>query len=190
MKFSIEAGKLAKALKLVVKAIPSRSTVPIFEHLLIVAQGDRIEISGMNYEFHIKTWINDVEVKVAGEVAVPAHELFKLIATVESDQSVTLEDDGVKATLKVGRNRYRLGLEDPELFPDVEEPEKGVSFAHEFLSCDPLAAYEDTAEPDPISIDDEIMSLDKAAYDMNKNLNGMRQNVEAVKGLIEKLKAA
>jgi hypothetical protein len=137
MKLTILAGKLKVALGVAKIAASTRSTYgPIFEHILLDADGDLLTLSGTDAE--ARSWhAVSADINEAGAVALPPKALADFLDVISDGEPVVLTaDDRHKAELVSGRTRVRIAGLDPELFPPC--PDFGDPLADLTLGADEL----------------------------------------------------
>lgn len=103
MKFSVDADVFDKGLKIVSRAIPKRSSSPIYESVEITAtEGNQLLLRGTDMEIELETWI-PATVYEPGQVLVSAQRLTMLASKLpEGDVEITATNSRV--SLKYGRN--------------------------------------------------------------------------------------
>ena len=89
MKITTLQDNLARALRVVRRAVPSRATLPITQNILISAEDARVRVAATNLELSITTWLG-AQVHQTGSVTVPARPLLDLVSTFD-DGRVELE---------------------------------------------------------------------------------------------------
>lgn len=91
MKLLFTKPELTKAINIVLKAVPSRTTMPILECILIDATTNTIEFTANDMELGIKTEVNG-EVLEKGKIAIDA-KFFSEIVRKLPDNEITIESD-------------------------------------------------------------------------------------------------
>ena len=90
MDFIISSAELLKGLMDVVKAIPTKSALPILENFLFVLKGDSLEVSASDQELTLRTVIKVDSPKEEGSIAVPARHITDLLKVIP-DQPVRIK---------------------------------------------------------------------------------------------------
>ena len=113
MQLTIDRAELLKALKLVGKAIPSRS-MPVLRTFKLVAERDRLLVAATDLEDYVRQVV-PAEVSIPGALCVGV--LFaEFIQQVIGDE-VTMRSEGNSLTVKCERNQARFPTIDAAEFP-------------------------------------------------------------------------
>lgn len=91
MKIVCTKSNLAKGVSIVSKAVPSKTTMPILECILIDASTDVVKLTANDMELGIETTI-DGEITERGIIALNAR-IFSEIVRKLPDNDVTIETD-------------------------------------------------------------------------------------------------
>ena len=107
MKFTLMQGELQKALHVVANVVPSKSTLPILETVLIqVTKDGSLTLTATDLDISVRTR-RSAQVEEEGKVAVSARRLFDIVRELP-DQEVSLKGDESKLNLSCARGRYRF----------------------------------------------------------------------------------
>jgi len=118
MHFTVSKGVLQKGLQKVVGVIPTKTTIPILENVLLDLQGNKLQITGTDLEICISTDI-PVNGEIDGACAVPAKSLNEILRELpEVPVDVQLED-GNKVSIRTKNGLYKLGSQPKEEFPSI-----------------------------------------------------------------------
>ncbi len=115
---TVQARQLAAALSLVGKAVPSRSTMPILQHVLVRTDGSELVLSGTDMEVGITTRI-EAMITSEGELTVPARKLSDFVATLPAEGIVQLHDTGKRLTVGCDTITARLPIMNADEFPEI-----------------------------------------------------------------------
>ena len=96
MKITCSKSNLVKGVSIVSKAVPSKTTMPILECILIDATTDIIKLTANDMELGIET-IVEGEIIEKGKIAIDA-KLFSEIVRKLPDNDITLTTDSVSYT--------------------------------------------------------------------------------------------
>ena len=131
MKFSLMQADLQKALHLVASVVPSKSTLPILETVLVEAGvGGELTLTTTDLDISVRVR-RPVTVEEAGRVAISARRLHDVVREL-GDQELSLSGDESGLTLKCGTGRYRFVGAPVDDFPGLPEiPEEKQ------IACDP-----------------------------------------------------
>ena len=100
MKLSFEKDSLLNGINIVLKAVPSKTTMPILECILIDASGSEIKLTGNDMELGIETSI-DGDIVERGIIALNA-KIFSEIVRKLPDSEVTIETESDNQALITG----------------------------------------------------------------------------------------
>lgn len=126
MKFTTNAGELARVLGHVKGCVPARVTIPILSHVEVVANKQTVTIRATNLER--EAWSScDADVSVAGAVAVPGMMLQSIVSRMPKGSDVSLTVDGGRCSIVCGRSKYETSVVDLDAFPERREPTGDVA---------------------------------------------------------------
>lgn len=133
MKVACLQEQLQRALGLVSRAVASKTALPVLGNVLIVAEGDRLELSGTNMEIGISTSIS-ADVETPGRLTVDARLLAEFVSTLPNE-TVHLSSDPDRTLLNVqcGRDHASINGISADEFP-VNPAQSDSAFA---LEVDP-----------------------------------------------------
>lgn len=117
----VERRALAEAISTAIRAVPSRSALPIQSHFLLETGDKCIKVTGADYELQIERTV-PAQVLKRGKAAILAKTLADLVNTFP-DTDIHLASEGDKLLMTCGLSEYEvLGLPSDE-FPPVPEIE-------------------------------------------------------------------
>lgn len=123
MKIICNKTKLATGINIVLKAVSTKSTLPILECILIEAQGDLIKLTSNDMELAIETIIEG-EVIEPGKIALEAKLLSEIVRKLP-DNNVTIEtDDNSQTLIKCEKSKFKIAGktgDDFSYLPDIEK---------------------------------------------------------------------
>jgi len=117
MKFTVSQSDLSSAMAFVTSAVESKSTMPILQNVLIVADEGKLTITGTNLEIEKSVTIESA-VGESGSITVPARKLLDFAKNADSSKDISLELKGAEATIKSGRSRWKLSTLPAKDFPE------------------------------------------------------------------------
>ena len=99
---------LSKGLNTIGRAVPTRTTLPITQNVLIQSDGGMLKLSATNLEIAISTWVGG-EINSDGEITVPARLMTEFINSLPNDR-IELEAsmDPHALTIKCNRHDARI----------------------------------------------------------------------------------
>ena len=118
MKFVCEKEKLLKAINSVVKAVASKTTMPILEGILIQTNDNEIKLTTYDLEIGIE-YIIESEVEEQGNTVVNALMFSEIIRKLpDTEISVTLNSNNL-LVIECEGSLYKLATMNPEEFPEL-----------------------------------------------------------------------
>ena len=107
MKLIFTKSSLNKAVGIVMKAVPTRTTMSILECILIDASTNEIKFTANDMELGIET-IVEGEIIEKGKVAIDA-KIFSEIVRKLPDNDITIEtDDNYTSTITCGKSKFNI----------------------------------------------------------------------------------
>ena len=107
MKIICSKNDLLKSVNIVLKAVPSKTTMPILECILIDAAASQIKFTANDMELGIET-IVEGNIEEKGMVALDA-KIFSEIIRKLPDNSVTIQtDEALHATITCEKSRFTI----------------------------------------------------------------------------------
>lgn len=129
MKFTINRPAFISQLNNVLRAISSKTTIPILTGLKMVVDKERIVLTGSNSDITIESVIDannpdyDLTVEDPGANVLPAR-FFSEIVKKLPDKQVTIEvTSGFQADITSGTAKFQINGQDAENFPHLPEVE-------------------------------------------------------------------
>ena len=129
MKFTINRPAFISQLNNVLRAISSKTTIPILTGLKMVVDKERIILTGSNSDITIESVIDannpdyDLTVEDPGAIVLPAR-FFSEIVKKLPDKQVTIEvTSGFQADITSGTAKFQINGQDAENFPHLPEVE-------------------------------------------------------------------
>ena len=129
MKFTINRPAFISQLNNVLRAISSKTTIPILTGLKLVVDKERIVLTGSNSDITIESVIDasnpdyDLTVEDPGAIVLPAR-FFSEIVKKLPDKQVTIEvTSGFQADITSGTAKFQINGQDAENFPHLPEVE-------------------------------------------------------------------
>ena len=117
---------LNRGLGIVGRAVATRTTLPITQHVLLSTDESRLKLSATNLEIAISTWIG-AQVEEEGAITVPARLLTEFVSSLGHDSvdlQTTAQGKGVE--LKCARVEARINGADAHDFPPIPSVEQGI----------------------------------------------------------------
>lgn len=118
MKFICEKEKLLKAINSVVKAVASKTTMPILEGILIQTNDNEIKLTTYDLEIGIE-YIIESNVEEQGNTVVNAIMFSEIIRKLpDTEISITLNENNL-LVIECEGSLYKLATMNPEEFPEL-----------------------------------------------------------------------
>lgn len=119
MNVTVDHAAFARALRLVGRVIPSRTTLPILQTVLIIAEPGRLILRASNVELALATAVA-AHVDSTGQVAVPARTLTEWVSELPPEPVALVSDPG-GGRLRARSSRFtsRLAATPAEDFPTL-----------------------------------------------------------------------
>ena len=142
MNFTINRSAFISQLNNVLRAISSKTTIPILTGLKMVVNEDNIVLTGSNSDITIESVINandadnDLTIEDTGAIVLPAR-FFSDIVKKLPDKKVTIEvTSGFQADITSGSAKFQINGQDAENFPHLPEIEtnKSVTLPNDILN--------------------------------------------------------
>lgn len=115
--------KLLEAMNIVSKAVPARTTLPILECVLIIAENDTLRLLCNNLEMGIETSKIEATVIQPGMVALDA-KMFSEIVRKLPDGNVSICNNENLTSIKSGRSEFKISSQNGNDFPKLPDVEK------------------------------------------------------------------
>ena len=141
MNFTINRPAFISQLNNVLRAISSKTTIPILTGLKMVVDQDKITLTGSNSDITIESVIDasnedyGLVVKEPGAIVLPAR-FFSEIVKKLPDQQVTIEvTNGFQAEITSGTAKFQINGQDASNFPHLPEieTENTITLANDVL---------------------------------------------------------
>lgn len=125
MKFSCERALLLDAINTASRAVPSKTSVPALEGLLIHAEGD-LTISGFDTSTGIRTKVS-AEVTEAGEIVLGARLFGDIVRRMPDDVITFVSDEKNTVKLFCGDAHFDIAGISADSYPELPEVEDTYS---------------------------------------------------------------
>lgn len=129
MKFTINRSAFISQLNNVLRAISSKTTIPILTGLKMVVANDSITLTGSNSDITIESVMSandenyELKIDEPGSIVLPAR-FFSEIVKKLPDKHVTIEvTNGFQADITSGNAKFQINGQDAENFPHLPEVE-------------------------------------------------------------------
>jgi DNA polymerase-3 subunit beta len=133
MKFTVQKDYLVKAVQEVMRAVSSRTTIPILTGIKLVVTNEGLTFTGsdsdISIESYLPTVLDDqqlVDVKKTGSIVLNARYFSDIVKKLPSDFVELESDNNYVTTIRAGKTEFSLNGFDSEeypLLPQIEEHE-------------------------------------------------------------------
>lgn len=127
MKFIIQKENLVQSVQDVMKAITSRTTIPILTGIKIVATHEGVTLTGSDSDISIESFIpkeeNDreiVQIQQPGSIVLQAKFFSEIVKKLPTNQ-VELEVDNLQTVIRSGKSEFNLNGLDSEEYPHLPQ---------------------------------------------------------------------
>ena len=105
MKLTCLQENLNEGLSVVSRAVATRTTLPITQHVLVSTDQNRLKLSATNLEIAISTWIG-AEIEEEGKITLPARLFTELVGTLPQETlDLTCDEEAQESLFNCGRKR-------------------------------------------------------------------------------------
>lgn len=122
MKFSIKREVFLQPLSQVVGVVERRQTLPVLANFLIVAQGDRVFVTGTDMEVELIAYVK-AEISRDGDTTVPARKLVEIVTKLPEGAVISVSLEGDKLTVFSEKSRFTLATLPATEFPATDQVE-------------------------------------------------------------------
>lgn len=124
MKLTIHREALLSPLQAIAGVVERKQTMPVLSNVLLIAENDRLTLTGTNMEVELVAEVEDVSVDQPGRITVSARKLSDICRALPDSIPVELSIEGDRVRIKSGASQFTLTTLPAEHFPNVEdEPE-------------------------------------------------------------------
>jgi DNA polymerase III subunit beta len=124
MKFIIQRDRLVQSVQDVMKAVSTRTTIPILTGIKIVATNEGVTLTGSDSDISIESFIPKeeagdeiVEIKQVGSIVLQAKFFSEIVRKLPKD-TVEMEVEGhLQTVIRSGKSEFRLNGLDAEEYP-------------------------------------------------------------------------
>lgn len=135
MKFIIQRDHLVQSVSDVMKAVTSRTTIPILTGIKIVASNDGVTLTGSDSDISIQIFIPKeeggdeiVEIKETGAIVLNARFFSEIVKKLPTD-SVEIEVlNHLQTVIRSGKSEFSLNGLDAEEYPHLPQIEENNKF--------------------------------------------------------------
>jgi DNA polymerase-3 subunit beta len=119
MNFNITRSEILPSLQTVCGVIDRRQALPILSNLLIVAEKDKLVLTGTDMEVEMVTTISH-QPETSGEITVPARKLLDICKALPEDSKIGLNFNKDQVLVKSGKSKFTLATLPATEYPSTE----------------------------------------------------------------------
>jgi DNA polymerase III subunit beta len=135
VKFIIQRDRLVQSVQDVMKAVTSRTTIPILTGIKIVATNEGVTLTGSDSDISIESFIPKeedgdeiVEIKQTGAIVLQAKFFSEIVKKLPTD-SVEIEIlNHLQTVIRSGKSKFNLNGLDAEEYPHLPQVEENNKF--------------------------------------------------------------
>ena len=131
MKFTIQRDRLLASLQDVMKAVASRTTIPILTGIKIAATESGVTLTGSDSDISIESFIPAEEdgnellhVKQRGSIVLQAKFFNEIVKKLPLDEVEISVENGFQTIIRSGKAEFNLNGLDPEEYPQLPQIEE------------------------------------------------------------------
>jgi DNA polymerase III subunit beta len=132
MKFVIQRDALVQSVGDVMKAVTSRTTIPILTGIKIIANDEGVTLTGSDSDISIESFIPKeeegreiVEVTEAGGIVLQAKFFSEIVKKLPMDTVEIEVQNHLQTVIRSGKAEFNLNGLDPEEYPHLPQIEEG-----------------------------------------------------------------
>lgn len=122
MKIVCNKTDLLNTVNITLRAVPSKTTMPILECIVIQATDDKIKLTANDMELAIESFVNGTVIE-PGNIAINA-KIFSEIIRKLPDSEVSISSENYEVTILCEKAKFKLSAKSSEEFPSIPEIQK------------------------------------------------------------------
>ncbi|MBN1856504.1 MAG: DNA polymerase III subunit beta, partial [Dehalococcoidia bacterium] len=127
MRISCLQENLSRGLSVVGRAVAVRSTLPVAQNILLVAEASRLKLVATNLEMATTCWVG-ANVAEEGSITVPARLLTEFVNSLPNELvELEIPEGGRTVQVTCGRFQAHVNGIDANDFPPIPEVDDGVN---------------------------------------------------------------
>ncbi|AND37646.1 MULTISPECIES: DNA polymerase III subunit beta [Cytobacillus] len=131
MRFIIQRDRLVQSVQDVMKAVTSRTTIPILTGIKIVASEEGVTLTGSDSDISIESFIPKeeagdeiVEIKQAGAIVLQAKFFSEIVKKLPTDTVEISVENHLQTVIRSGKSEFNLNGLDAEEYPHLPQIEE------------------------------------------------------------------
>ncbi len=127
MKLSIARDEILTPLQIISGVVERKQTMPVLSNILVIAESDKVTLTGTNMEVELVCQLQGVSVQETGEITIPARKLSDICRSLPTDSEIDLSLEGDKLHLRSGKSHFTLSTLPADQFPNIEEGQHDIA---------------------------------------------------------------
>ena len=128
--FVIDRKLLADELTIIIRAVETKSTIPILGNVMIEGlENGTIKLTGTNLDVAITSIIHPLKLATPGTITLPARPLLNALKKLAGAHVAFLEQPGFKTALVCDKATLTLNGMSRESFPELPQPKTAAMLA-------------------------------------------------------------
>ncbi|GIN64516.1 DNA polymerase III subunit beta [Robertmurraya siralis] len=135
MRFIIQRDRLVQSVQDVMKAVTSRTTIPILTGIKIVAEDEGVTLTGSDSDISIESFIpreeegdEIVEIKQKGAIVLQAKFFSEIVKKLPTDFVEMEVQSQLQIVIRSGKSEFNLNGLDPDEYPRLPQVEEEDAF--------------------------------------------------------------
>ena len=135
MRFIIQRDRLVQSVQDVMKAVTSRTTIPILTGIKIVATNEGVTLTGSDSDVSIESFIPKeeagdeiVEIKETGAIVLQARFFSEIVKKLPTDVVEIQVENHLQTVIRSGKSEFNLNGLDAEEYPHLPQVEEENAF--------------------------------------------------------------
>ncbi|WP_019157227.1 DNA polymerase III subunit beta [Robertmurraya massiliosenegalensis] len=135
MRFIIQRDRLVQSVQDVMKAVTSRTTIPILTGIKIVADDEGVTLTGSDSDISIESFIpreeegdEIVEIKEKGAIVLQAKFFSEIVKKLPTDFVEMEVQNQLQIVIRSGKSEFNLNGLDPDEYPRLPQVEEEDAF--------------------------------------------------------------
>jgi DNA polymerase-3 subunit beta len=125
---------LLSACQIVGIAVPTRTTMPVYQNIKAIAEKDKVTLMATDLEVGIRYELRGLAIEEPGEAILPVSRLTSILRETP-DNEIRLDADERRTRVNTSASEYEMPGEDPASFADIADFAAGERY-HELAAGD------------------------------------------------------
>lgn len=127
MKLSVVSSDFSKALARIINVVPSKSTLPVLENVLLELAGNELKLTASDLDISMSVTL-PVNGLADGSIAIPAKKLNETLRALPAvDLTLTVDTASHRISIKTEMGEYKMSGDSASNFPATENVQGAVA---------------------------------------------------------------